>query len=400
LRRPAEYRAMMGLMSTHHQATRPTVAEIAVIGCFVVLAVGLWAEGHRRLDVTGVASLALHLMQVLPLAMLRSRPWAVFVVVAGAQVGVGFTESGTLSPGPLFVAAAVYGVACYTTNPGSLVALPAAALAVFIPLAQPTRHLDLLTTVAVLAMLAVAWLLGRGRQRMAGTTDQLRRLAAQLRREQQINQQRAVQAERARIAVDLHDIVAHHISAIAVQAHATADDLDSSVPATASVARIAVAADTALTEMRRMLKLLTTSDDRPTAGAEPSLAHLDPLVQIAEAAGCEVSVQIGPDVVTAPGSVQVCVYRILQEAITNIVKHAPGTAVDIDTRADTDRIILIVGNSPPDVDARPVLGSGPGSGLGVIGMRERAALFDGILLAEPRADGGWQVTATLPTRTR
>lgn len=383
-----------GLMSAHRPVARPTTAEIAIIGCFTLLTVGLWAQ--RGLGPTSLASLALHLLQVLPLAVLRSRPWAVFAVVAGAQVGVGLTESVMISSGPLFVAAAVYGVACYTTTPVSLAVLPAGALALGVPLAWPTGSLDLFTAVAVLAMLGVAWLLGHGRQRMAATADQLRRLTSQLHREQQINQQRAVQAERSRIAADLHDLVAHHVSAIAVQAHATADEMDgTAMPATAGVTRIAATADTALTEMRRMLKLLTTADDRRTAGAEPSLAHLDPLVRVAEAAGCEVTVQVGPEVATAPSAVQVCVYRILQEAITNIVKHAPGTAVDIGIHADSDCMTLTVGNNAPDAAARPV----PGSGLGIIGMRERAALFDGILSAEPRADGGWQVTAILPTGT-
>ncbi|MEH1129058.1 sensor histidine kinase [Micromonospora sp. CPCC 206061] len=388
----------------------PRRVDAVVVGGLALATAGLWYEDYRAVEVEAVAALALRLATVLPLIWLRTRPWPVLLAVAGAQVGCGVVERGdTISQGPLFVAVAVYGVACYTSAPRSLRALPVGAIAVVASLllsdldgggsGPPDPVVVLVLPAVVLCVVGVAWLLGSGRRRIVSDARQLRRLAAQLRTEREISERRAVRAERARIAADLHDIVAHHVSAIAVQANATAEllaDGDESPDGShARVGRIAVTADAALVEMRRMLGLLADPWDRSAAPDEPSLAHLDRLGRVAEAAGCQLRVNVEPAVTAAPGSLQICAYRIVQEALTNVVKHAGGTTVDVDLRCEAGGLVVTVENGPPAPRHRLV----GGSGMGIVGMRERVAVFGGSLRTGRRDDGGWRVAATLPIGT-
>lgn len=380
-----------------------------VVGGLALVTTGLWYEDYRAVDPATVAALLLRLGTVLPLMWLRSRPWPVLAAVAAAQVGSGLAEAGDdISQGPLYVAAAVYGVACYRPAPRSLLAAVVGAGAILVSLLPSLPGTDgfrsglvrtaVLTAVAS-AVVGVAWLLGSGRRRIATDAERLRRLTAELRAEQEISERRAARAERARIAADLHDIVAHHVSAIAVQAHATADLLGGDASARRDhhagdrVATIAAAADAALVEMRRMLRLLVDPADRPAVPGEPSLAHLDKLVEVAESAGCRVTTNVEPRVAATPHSLQICAYRIVQEALTNVVKHAGGTDVNVYLRRDAHHLIVSVDNGPPAPSHRPV----SGSGMGLLGMRERIAVFGGTLRAGQGDDGRWMVTATLPT---
>jgi signal transduction histidine kinase len=389
----------------HVRSSGPRPVDAILAGGLALVTVGLWYEAYRAVEAGALAALALRLATVLPLAWLRVRPWSVLLVVAAAQVGSGLVETGeSISQGPLFVAVAVYGVACWTPAPRSLLglALGAAAILVSLLLSYPdddgSGAADPVVVLVVLAIACavagVAWLLGSGRRRIAGDAQRLRRLAALLRAEQEVSERRAVRAERARIAADLHDVVAHHVSAIAVQARATADLLTTEDSA-ARVTGIVATADAALVEMRRMLKLLADPGDKPTGQGEPSLAHLDGLARVAEAAGCRMRLTVDPAVAAVPGSMQVCAYRIVQEALTNVVKHAAGAAVEVDVRCGAGHLAVTIDNGPPGRPDQPV----DGSGMGILGMRERVAVFGGTLYAGPRDGGGWRVSARLPTGT-
>ncbi|EST19472.1 sensor histidine kinase [Streptomyces roseochromogenus] len=264
---------------------------------------------------------------------------------------------------------------------------------------EPPRpgSLEPLSVTTFVFFFAVAWLLGYGRRRIGADAERLRELNRRLAAEQELNARQAVLTERARIARDLHDVVAHHVSAIALQARAAEDVLTSDAPdageAAHGVGLIARTADTALTEMRRLLGLL--SFDERALAPEPSLDHLDLLVGVATAAGCRVSRVTEARAGNAlPAGMQVSAYRVVQEALTNVVKHAGPVGVRIAVRGDEARLTIEVENDAPAPGHRPV----PGAGRGLVGMRERVAAFDGELHAGPHQDGGWRLRAVLYAR--
>ncbi|WP_433377989.1 sensor histidine kinase [Actinoplanes sp. CA-142083] len=199
---------------------------------------------------------------------------------------------------------------------------------------------------------------------------------------------RSVLEERARIAREMHDVVAHHMSMIAVRAE-TAPYRVPGLPESAQeeLATIATAARAALTDMRRLLGALRAEDGEAPTGPQPGLADLDDLVTTARAAGVDVTLT-SEELAAVPGTVGLAAYRITQEALANAARHAPGGPVTIDARGFADRLELTVRNKRTGP-------STPGGGHGLIGMRERAALLGGELTAEPdRLD--FVVQARLP----
>jgi signal transduction histidine kinase len=355
-----------------------------------------------------VALWALLVAQAVPMLWRRTHPWPVLAAVSVAYVAYELVDPVISFRDGVPLGFAVYAVARYAPPPASLASVAVAAVAMFghdvvyrpiagTPLPVALRPGIIEVTIAVGAFWGL-WQLGRSQRHIHADaaalrelTVRLRDLTVRLRAEQRRSAERAVTAERARIARDLHDLVAHHVSAIAVQARATAEVLTED-PALAGrgVAGIGTAADTALLEMRRLLRLLSDGD-APDLAPEPSLAHLRQLADVAATAGCpvELDVSAGADV---PAAVQVSAYRVVQEALTNVLKHSGPVAVRVAVHR-TDRTLTVeVCNGPAAAAHRPI----PGAGLGLIGMRERTALFGGTLRAGPRPDGGWQVHATFP----
>jgi signal transduction histidine kinase len=199
---------------------------------------------------------------------------------------------------------------------------------------------------------------------------------------------RAVLEERARIAREMHDVVAHHMSMIAVRAETApyrVPDLPDS--ARAELATIAGAARSALTDMRRLLGALRSENGEAPTAPQPGLDDLGDLVATAKAAGVDVTLTLD-GLAAVPETVGLAAYRIVQEALANAARHAPGSPVTVDGRGHPDRLELTVRNRRTG----PTTSS---DGHGLIGMRERAALLGGSLTAEPdRSD--FVVRATLP----
>jgi signal transduction histidine kinase len=204
-----------------------------------------------------------------------------------------------------------------------------------------------------------------------------------------------VRGERARIARELHDVVAHHISMVAVQAE-TARLTTAGMPP-AGAQRLSAIGDTAraaLTEMRRLLGVLREDIRTDPAGRQPQpgLRQLNELLDEArEASGAGTRLIVrGPPATLDPG-VELAAYRIVQEALTNSRRHAPGAAVDVELRYAGDVLgVRIRDNGPGPPDALP-----PG-GHGLLGMRERAAAVGGELRSGPAAGGGFLIDARLP----
>ncbi|MEU8821072.1 sensor histidine kinase [Actinoplanes sp. NPDC048796] len=198
---------------------------------------------------------------------------------------------------------------------------------------------------------------------------------------------RAVLEERARIAREMHDVVAHHMSMIAVRAE-TAPYRLGGLPDEAGqeLATIASAAREALTDMRRLLGVLRTGEGDAPRAPQPGFGEVGELVETARAAGVEVSLSYA-DVPALPETVGLAAYRIVQEALANAARHAPGAAVTVTARGDGGRLELGISN--------PVAGPVGEGGHGLPGMRERATLLGGTLTAGV-VEGAFVVRAVLP----
>jgi signal transduction histidine kinase len=217
--------------------------------------------------------------------------------------------------------------------------------------------------------------------------------AEALEREQELRAHEAVAEERARIARELHDLVAHNVSLMVVQAGAERHALPEDQAATREVlGSIEQAGRQALVEARRLLGMLRRKDDREELEPQPSIDQIDALVERVERAGLPVALQVEGEQAPLPAGVDLCAYRVVQEALTNALKHA-GPA-----RAE---VVLRFGARALDIEVRDdglgaAVPNGDGAGHGLIGMRERVALYGGQLDAGPRRCGGFEIRARLP----
>ncbi|WP_328926811.1 histidine kinase [Streptomyces sp. NBC_00190] len=207
---------------------------------------------------------------------------------------------------------------------------------------------------------------------------------------------RTLLEERSRIARELHDVVAHHMSVISIQAQVAPHLVENpSEELKENLAGIRENALEALTELRRVLGVLRSEQPDDPANPhhpQPTLAELDGLVDNVRGAGLDVTTEIaGIRRPLTPG-VELTAYRIVQEALSNCLRHAPGSQVEIGIAYGPRDLHLCVANTAP---TRPALPS-PGAGHGLLGMRERAGMLGGELAAGARPDGGYEVTAVLP----
>jgi signal transduction histidine kinase len=216
----------------------------------------------------------------------------------------------------------------------------------------------------------------------------------------------AVREERVRIARELHDVVAHTLSVVTFQA-GVGRKIGATRPDQALTALRAVeeTGRGALEELRRILGLLRDDDgEGPSLAPAPGVGNLEELAGTVRAAGIPVTLAVTGDVAALPPAASLTAYRIVQEALTNVVKHAPGAAATARVQAGRDGVLITVDNGPgagaPDVPGPGIHGRAPrpgeGARHGLVGMTERAAAFGGTLDAGPVAGGGFQVTAFLP----
>ena len=225
-----------------------------------------------------------------------------------------------------------------------------------------------------------------------------RALAAQTERAKDERARRAVLEERTRIARELHDVVAHHMSLVAVRAE-TAPYRLTGLPESArdEFSSLSEVAREALAEMRRLLGVLR-HDQPADLAPQPELADLPSLVDTARRAGLSVKLSVPAALDHVPAGVGVCAYRIVQESLSNASQHAPGAAVTVSVGHDSGAVLLRVANGPGWPAGPSKNHHGPGHGL--TGMRERVAMLGGSLSAGPSPDGGFVVSAVLPLGDR
>jgi signal transduction histidine kinase len=201
--------------------------------------------------------------------------------------------------------------------------------------------------------------------------------------------EQAADAERARIARELHDIVAHHLSVVVLQA---AGARASGKPADAALEKIEHSGRQALAETRRLLGVLRDTDEETGLAPQPGIGELDALAASVRAAGLPVNLVIGGEHAAVPAAVDVSVYRIVQEALTNILKHAVPARADVTIGCAAEAVTIEI----TDDGTRKPGDQTPAGGHGLVGMRERVAIFGGELHVGPRLEGGFAVRARLP----
>ena len=223
--------------------------------------------------------------------------------------------------------------------------------------------------------------------------DGLHERAERLDRERELLAERAVAQERVRIAQELHDIVAHNVSLIVVQAQALgATSPDPGVSQSADA--IAGLGRQAMSEMHTTLKLLRGDGQSPELSPQPSLRQLERLIEQARAAGLEIDVVVEGQPRALAQAVNLSAFRIIQEGLTNVIKHAPGARTQVKIGYRADEVQVTVTNIDGD-HGRGLMPDAASDGHGLIGMRERAALFGGTLSTE-RLPTGYRLSASLP----
>jgi signal transduction histidine kinase len=244
------------------------------------------------------------------------------------------------------------------------------------------------------ALFAIAWLAGLGLRERAAQASAAEERASHAEREREENARRAVFEERVRIARELHDVVAHHVSMMGVQAGAARVVIDRDrAKAKEALSAIEQSSRQAVAELHRLLGFLRQAGDRDDLAPQPGLSQLPRLAASMGDSDLAVAVSVEGEARPLPPTVDVSAYRIVQEALTNTLKHSAASRADVHLRYWPDELeVEVVDDGRPDGAAA----DGPG-GLGLIGMRERVALHGGQLSAGPAATGGFAVKARLRT---
>jgi signal transduction histidine kinase len=330
-------------------------------------------------------------------ALLLRRRWPLGVLVVAVACSLAYAVRGyPEGPSSLAIYPALWTVATTLPRRWGWVAGAAAALAV--AAAELLFYGDTMFSFeplyAAVTVLAAMWWGESVRARRAYVAE-LRDRAERAERTREEEARRRVDAERMRIARELHDVVSHTIGVISVQAGVAAHLLERRPDKAAdSLAAIRQASDEALGELHAMLGVLRAGEDgRAPLAPAPGLAELDALVAQAAGAGVEVRVAVQGEPRRLPPAVDLACYRVVQESLTNVVRHAGAHRAEVTVTHHGDGVVVEViddGHGPAGEPAAA------GSGQGIVGMRERARALGGTLEAGPRPDGGFRVQATLP----
>ncbi|MEU8512477.1 histidine kinase [Kitasatospora sp. NPDC048722] len=336
----------------------------------------------------------------LPLALRRRYPLAVLWTVLALALLVRHQSEDIAYSAGVAVVIAAYSAAAYGRRRAAVLAsLPAATTALVVLFAEaklPHFPNGVVAVLLLVPVFAVAYELRMWRRR---TAEGHQRLSA-LEREQLAALQRAVEHERARIARELHDVVTHNVSMMTIQAGAARKILDTAPDkAREAMAAVETGGRAAMTELRHVMGLLTidagTGDD-PAATADlspqPGLGRLDALVEGVRQAGLTVGLTVSGERRAVPPGVELAAYRVVQEALTNTVKHAGGAAAEVTVEYAPDHLAVEV----TDTGGRPTGAAATGNGRGLIGLRERLAVYGGTLHTGTRPRGGYRVKALIP----
>jgi signal transduction histidine kinase len=356
----------------------PVGVDVALVA--ILLALTTAAAGKHGRPVTGVV---LGIVETLPLLWRRRQPELVVAVVTAVSLAMIAADVWLF---PFQLAVALYTLAAargdLRARLAGLVSVGATAIALF-----AAGGLGFGDVAARVLFLAAAFAVGDGVRSRRVYVREIEEKAERLERERQTEARRAAAEEQARIARELHDVIAHALSVIVVQAGA-ADDVFEVDPKLARepIRAIDTAARTALADLRRVLGLL---EHDVGYAPQPGLDGLDELVDRVRSTGLQVAPQVEGKPRRLPAAVDLSAYRIVQEALTNTLKHAHAEHVHVHIRYG-DTLLLEVR------DDGTGSANGDGNGSGLIGMRERVALLGGRIEAGSLSDGGYRVAASIP----
>lgn len=368
---------------------RATAVDAALV--LLTLAVGIAEVLSGQVSGPRGAGVVTALLFALPLAVRRRHPWPVLVVVYGTLVLCGLTHVSTEA----YLASVIGCVVALGTIAAREALVPSlvGAVAAYVVL-LPTALTDSGGWIWGVFIVGATWVGGRMLHTRRVLVDELRATATELEAQRELAAEAAVAHERTRLARELHDVIAHSVSVMVVQA-AAAERVVHQDPDAAARA-LATVEDTgreALGELRHLLGVL-----RPEGGAprheltpQPGLAALDRLVDQFRGTGVELTVSRDGDVRPLAPGLELAAYRILQEALTNVLRHGHARRADVQVGYAADRIALVV--TDDGAGGPPVV---TGTGNGIRGMSERAALYGGTLEAGPAPGGGFEVRAVLP----
>ncbi|MBQ1088930.1 sensor histidine kinase [Streptomyces sp. B93] len=372
---------------------------VAFVLCVVLLPTTVQVLGNDYHLNGGVAG-ALAVGQTAPLLLAVVRPLRAWWVILAADVAGALTllttdlERQQVWPFPPMEIVGYLGLclALGLREPRrtlALVWLATAGASTGLALAAPDGTSD--TSVLLTVLSGVALVLGGAlRERY----EAQRRLAEQETISEAERGRRTLLEERARIARELHDVVAHHMSVITVQADSAAYRLDGLPPQVREeFTAIAATARESLGEMRRLLGVLRNEEAHGELAPQPGLKRIGQLVEATARAG--VPVEFAARDADVPEAVGLSAYRVVQEALANVVRHAPGAPTQVSVSVDAARLTVLVVNGPPPAPHTVPLEKN-GTGHGLVGMRERVRLVGGELDTGPLPDGGFRVAARIP----
>ena len=344
-------------------------------------------EGPLWLDVLAV------LATILPLLARRRFPFGAPVAVGVAASATSFVDK-TFGPlnGTMFLVgcAALFLVGLLRDRAQAVAGLAIAeGVAAVVVYNDPRSGVGNFIVASII--FGIVWTIAFGVGRKSVEADEAKERAARAEREREERAQIAVADERARIARELHDVVGHSVSVMTVQAAAVRRLLRPEQRREREALLIVERTGReALAEMGRMVGVLRRPEEAPALAPQPSLEHLDKLVAQAREAGLPVELRVEGESVQLPAGVDLTAYRLIQEGLTNAIKHARATRAEVLVHFTDDHVELAVS------DDGSGSGSGDGGGHGLVGMRERVSVYGGELEAGPGPSGGYRLRARLP----
>lgn len=328
---------------------------------------------------------------VLPLVWRRRAPFAVFLTMAALAFAQWLAD--LRLPADIALLIALYTVAAHASRQRMWLAigvLEGGVLLAAIRWAPDDRGAE--TFIGLSAMVVAASVIGINMRGRRAEMALLEERAQRLERERDQQAQLAVAGERSRIAREMHDIVTHNLSVMVALADGAVFAQDRTPElATTAMRQVSTTGRQAITDMRRFLGVLRADEPDALRHPMPAIAQLEPLADQVRAAGLPTLLEVHGDPSVAPAAAQLTVYRLVQEALTNTLKHTPpGTKATVRVSCGPQEITVDVTDTGPTTKFPAAT-----TGHGLHGMRERAAAYNGELTAGPRPGGGWQVRAAL-----
>ena len=381
----------------------PLLVDVAMVVGLLLLLVTT-AAGAGRTEI------GLSVVLVVPLVVRRRLPAVSFGLVALGGALQLVVVSGPVA-GDVAVLAALYALAAHERRnalrrAGLVVGIAAAVLAVADWMVTPssTRREVAVSFLVLLFLVLVSWVLGDLMRSRRAVVSQLQEQNAALARERDQRVRLAAQEERSRIAREMHDVVAHSLSVIVVQAdggayavrHAGADPPAALSRAATTLDTVGGTARRALAETRRLVGVLREENQDLELAPQAGLDGLEALVEQVRASGLRVSHRVTGDAGDVPRDVSQAAYRVVQESLTNVLKHAGQAATaEVVLECGQRGVTLVVRD-----DGRGASAADDGAGHGLLGMSERVAIYGGRLEAGPRPAGGFTVHAHIPVKER